>query len=201
MRSCTGEQSDIATSPRILDDAAPPGHLAGFDGSFRTLRILETVRIRFVQPPPTRLGAICFASGNAPGDRETHSTAACADFVAASEGANRGGRNSPDAKEMRISAGLEGERAANEACRSLSPVVERSRLLVSRTRTGGTGLARVLCTRAALRRPSVWSAMHHREGCFSPAVGQVAELFAVAWNNPADRGPTTNSSATWPAGP
>jgi len=39
---------------------------------------------------------------------------------------------------------------------------------------GGTGLAVVLCTGAALRRPSVWSVMRRKEGCFSPAVGEPA---------------------------
>src|SRR5262249_12876142 len=54
---------------------------------------------------------------------------------------------------------------------------------------GGTGLALVLCTGAALRRPSAWPAMRHREGCFSPAVWPRAPTARAGWNNPAHRGP------------
>src|SRR5262245_8599127 len=36
----------------------------------------------------------------------------------------------------------------------------------------GPGLAVVLCTGAALRRPSVWPITLRKEGCFRPAVGR-----------------------------
>ncbi len=62
-------------------------------------------------------------------------------------------------------------------------------------------LAWALCTGAALRRRSIWSAMQHRGGCFSPALEGLHEVFVAAWNNLVSRGSTRNSSATSPAGP
>ena len=65
---------------------------------------------------------------------------------------------------------------------------------------GGTGLAQVLCTGAALRRPSAWPSMQHREGCFSPAFGQDTVRKRAAWNYPAGRGPAHFRTVSWPAG-
>src|SRR5204862_7552450 len=48
----------------------------------------------------------------------------------------------------------------------------------------GTGLALVLGTGAALRRPCVRLAFRRGEGCFSPAVGPDAVMTAAAWNDP-----------------
>jgi hypothetical protein len=59
----------------------------------------------------------------------------------------------------------------------------------------------VPCTRAALRRPSVWSAKRRKEGCFSPAVGKYSPARRVAWNNPARRGPTRRAGEYFPAWP
>jgi hypothetical protein len=87
-----------------------------------------------------------------------------------------------------------------QGCRPEARMVQLPSLAHLRTRAGGTGLALVLCTGAALRRPSVWPAMRHREGCSSPAIGHPEALRPVAWGNPANRGTTGRRASGWPAG-
>jgi tartrate dehydrogenase/decarboxylase/D-malate dehydrogenase len=77
-------------------------------------------------------------------------------------------------------------------CGATSGVVRPSPTCTSGGGPGGTGLALVLCTRAALRRPSVRLSMQHREGCFSPAIGGHPPNCGAAWHNPADVVPPHN---------
>src|SRR5262245_44435997 len=55
-------------------------------------------------------------------------------------------------------------------------------------RSGSTRSSFVLCTRAVLRRPSVWPAMLHNEGYFRLAVGPWGGNCTAVWFNLADRG-------------
>src|SRR5262249_12927418 len=55
------------------------------------------------------------------------------------------------------------------------------------TCVGGPGLAVVLCTGAALRRPSACLPTLREEGCFSPAVGVEMSISTSGWSNPAGR--------------
>ena len=80
-------------------------------------------------------------------------------------------------------------------------LVELSSTCIPGRGFGGTGLAQVLCTRAVLRRPSVYLPMHHKEGCFSPAIGRAVSWPAAGWNNPARRGPSRWPGHCCPAGP
>jgi hypothetical protein len=79
-------------------------------------------------------------------------------------------------------------------------MVQLSPLAHLRDGAGGTCLALVPCTGAALRRPSAWPSMRHREGCSSPAIGQDTLSVPVAWGNPAGRGTTGTDRVSWPAG-
>jgi hypothetical protein len=68
-------------------------------------------------------------------------------------------------------------------------------------RPGFSSLAWVLCTGAALRRPSVPHPTRRREGCFSPAVGLTPKLLGAARRDPAGRGPAPSNLGVSPAGP
>jgi len=56
-------------------------------------------------------------------------------------------------------------------CGARNPVVQLPALAPQGRGIGGPGLALMLCTGAALRRPSDCLSMRREEGCFSPAVG------------------------------
>ena len=64
-----------------------------------------------------------------------------------------------------------------------------------------SGLALVLCTGAAQRRPSVWLLMRRREGCCSPAVGWTHFWEAACWSNFASGVPPLPRKWVHPAGP
>src|SRR5436309_9033825 len=80
------------------------------------------------------------------------------------------------------------------ACSEAQRLVERESTCTPGGESGGPGLAVVLCTGAALRRPSVWPVMRRKEGCFSPAVGSNSTRSKVAWNDPASGDPPSTGS-------
>jgi hypothetical protein len=74
---------------------------------------------------------------------------------------------------------------------------------LTQRRTGvlrGPRSSLVLCTGAALRRPSVWLSVVRKEGCFSPASCKNMRPCEAVWNNRAGRGPATHGRMFLQAG-